>query len=248
MGFAIQLSRAALIACGLAGCMSPQYADAPTPTRFQRTDQLKLQSAAHWRVIAEHFATQMTKDLQAKQLTRPVYISSENGDFAFVEGFRELLTTSLVNQGVEISTVPEGADKLDIRYAAYRFDNDRAYEKYQYGSVTTLAAGLWAFVASAIGISDAGASVGISILLATSGVEGAAALRNETALGGKQAKVAPGPMPKTEIVLTASLQRDNRIVARRSNVYFTADEDAALYWQKTGKAANRGVTMPVRGE
>lgn len=241
MGFAIQLSRAALIACGLAGCMSSQYADAPTPTRFQRTDQLKLQSAAHWRVIAEHFATQMTKDLQAKQLTRPVFITSENGDFAFVEGFRELLTTSLVNQGVEISTVPEGADKLDIRYAAYRFDNNRTYDSRIYGVKAMSVAGAWA----------------LDGMIVSKIVKHAADLNWPLALVGaaiadladvEQSKRAKGLFPKTEIVLTASLQRDNRIVARRSNVYFTADEDAALYWQKTGKAANRGVMMPVRGE
>lgn len=241
MGFAIQLSRAALIACGLAGCMSSQYADAPTPTRFQRTDQLKLQSAAHWRVIAEHFATQMTKDLQSKQLTRPVFITSENGDFAFVEGFRELLTTSLVNQGVEISTVPEGADKLDIRYAAYRFDNNRTYDSRIYGVKAMSVAGAWA----------------LDGMIVSKIVKHAADLNWPLALVGaaiadladvEQSKRAKGLFPKTEIVLTASLQRDNRIVARRSNVYFTADEDAALYWQKTGKAANRGVMMPVRGE
>lgn len=243
MGFAIQLSRAALIACGLAGCMSPQYADAPTPTRFQRTDQLKLQSAAHWRVIAEHFATQMTKDLQAKQLTRPVYISSENGDFAFVEGFRELLTTSLVNQGVEISTVSEGADKLEIRYAAYRFDNDRTYDPKTQWLTTLVVGGLWALeglvVSQALNVKNWD-SLGRPALL------GGAALFDFQSF--RPANQAKGAYPKTEIVLTASLQRDNRIVARRSNVYFTADEDAALYWQKTGKAANRGVTMPVRGE
>lgn len=243
MGFAIQLSRAALIACGLAGCMSPQYADAPTPTRFQRTDQLKLQSAAHWRVIAEHFATQMTKDLQAKQLTRPVFITSENGDFAFVEGFRELLTTSLVNQGVEISTVPEGADKLEIRYAAYRFDNNRTYDPKTQWLATLLVGGAWALeglvVSQALNVKNWDSLIRPGLL------GGAAILDWQDFQSAKQAK---GAFPKTEIVLTASLQRDNRIVARRSNVYFTADEDAALYWQKTGKTANRGVMMPVRGE
>lgn len=242
------LSAGMMVSLLLTGCISSQYTDAPTPTRFPRSEQQQLQSAAHWNTIAEHFASQIAQDLRNKNTTAALYVEPASGrDFAFADGFRELLTTALVNQGWEVSTRPgNDALKVDVRYSAYRFDNQRAYESYQYGSVTALAAGLWAFTASAIGIADAGASVGISILLGTSMIEGSNALRNETPMGGTQAKVARNPMPKTEIIITASVADNNRIVARRSNVYFTADEDAALYWQRSG--TGRGTTLPVKGE
>jgi hypothetical protein len=55
-----------------------------------------------------------------------------------------------------------------------------------------------------------------------------------------------GHVPATEILVTASITQGDKIVVRRSNVYFTSDEDAALYWGK--RPGSAPVTnLPVRG-
>lgn len=220
----------------MAGCAS-RYADVPAPARFENTKQQKLQAADHWRSIADHVAGQLANDLRGKLNGRAVYIPQPGGEQAFVEGFRDLLITALVAQDVPVSTEAKNALTVDVKYAIYRFRPDRLQSTYYYGDATMLAAGLWAVggIVAADVSSAGGVSAGAKLLTVAAGLDGFSWLSNEVMGRGQYAS---GPVPRSEIVLTTSVVDATRIVSRRSNIYYTADEDKALYWDRPAAAHN----------
>jgi hypothetical protein len=229
--------------CGsLAGCAS-RYADTPAPTRFANEDQQKLQAARHWQLIAGHFADQLAGSLNGKLGGRAIHVPQPGGEQHFVEGFRELLITSLVNKGLPVADSPVGALVADVRYNAYRFNPDRVASTYYYGEATLLTAGLWALGAVMAGdlTHATGVMVGAKALTAVAGIEGFAWASNEL-LGGKH---AAGPAPQSEIMLTVSVSDGGRIISRQSTIYYTADADDALYWTRGG---NGGTTLKMVGD
>lgn len=236
---------ALLAGLGLSGCAS-KYADVPTPTRFEAAAQKKLQAAHHWQVIAGHVAEQLAADLSMgdKLAGRALYVPQPGGEQAFVEGFRELLITALVERGVPVATQAQGALSVDVRYAAYRFSPDRVVNQYRYGELTSLAVGLWGL--GAIGSAKVTQAVGVragSVLIGMSAwLDGFGWLENEAT--GKS-REASGPVPQSEIVLTTSIADAGRIVARKSHVYFVADADVGLYWNRP---AAGGTVLQVSGD
>jgi hypothetical protein len=263
--------RAVFIAVALAvlsGCGVPaRYADRPYPTRFDKIEQPKLQSAGHWQAIAANVAQDVAADLGQRNLIKnPIYIPRDRDGFAFVEGFTELLTTSLVGHGLDVRTCTQrgpcgGANAtgsapdalvLDVRYSAYAF---QPQDIYYTGELTTLTAGLIAVG----GILGGGAHIGVSdggpldypprrALSYAGKLLGIAMLEDASFWASHNFDTGPdgkymGRVPATEILVTASVTQGNKIVVRRSNVYFTSDEDAALYWRGSGTRK----TLPVKG-
>ncbi|MDR2452668.1 MAG: hypothetical protein LBE85_13120 [Candidatus Accumulibacter sp.] len=260
-----------VVLVALSGCGVPaRYADRPYPTRFDRIEQPKLQSAGHWQAIAANVAQDVVADLGQKNLIKaPIYIPRDQDDFAFVEGFTELLTTSLVAQGLDVRTCIQrtcggtnatgdapNALVLDVRYSAYAF---QPRDIYYTGQATTLMAGLF----TAGGIIAGGSSVGVSdggplefppyrYLSWGAKLLGVTALADASFWASHNFDTGPdgkymGQVPKTEILVTASVTQGDRIVVRRSNVYFTSDEDAALYWNQRPSPVPV-TTLPVKGE
>lgn len=219
-------------------CVGTHYAEVPAPTRFDNTKQQKLQAAEHWRAIAEHFASQMGDDLKSKLDGRAVYVPQPGGEQPFVEGFRELFITALVSRHIPVSTEAHNALTVDVKYSIYRFRPERVANTYFLGDATALAAGLWA-VSGIVGSSSI--SRGAKALATVAGVEGFLWIANEQNGAGQ---FASGPVPRSEIILTASVADASRIMARRSNIYYTMDEDAALYWQR----ASAGHSVSVSGD
>jgi hypothetical protein len=232
----ISVLGAAIAFVALAGCTT--YSDTPTPSRYESSRQQKLTAADHWRLIADDFARQISADLKPKCGEQALYIvpPGKGGDFSFVEGFRELLTTALVNQGCTVRTSSKNALQVDIRYSVYAFQPDRS--TYYYGEMTALAAGLWAVG----GIATAGSSTG-AVALGTKVVSISALTEAAGWTLNGQGKDAIGPVPRSEILLTASITDEDQIVARRSKIYFVADEDSALYWNKR----SGGAELRVKG-
>lgn len=228
---------------GMGGCAS-RYADVPAPTRFENSEQKKLQAAAHWRNIAEHVASQIARDTTNRLQGRMIHVPQPSGEQRFVSGFRELLITALVNQGVAVSTQANNALTVDVNYSIYKFSPERVRNTQYYGEATMLAAGLWAIggIAAANISSTPGVDVGAKLLAAAAAIDGFNWLKNEE-MG--QGKYASGAIPRSEIILTTSVTDGSRIVSRASNIYYTVDEDKALYWDtQTGghllKVESRG--------
>ena len=238
----ISMSAFALACLGLSGCAS-QFADVPAPTRFNNAEQQTIKAANHWQTIASHFADQLSRDLSAKLGGRMIYIPQPGGEQAFVEGFRELLITELVNRGVPVSLNERGAVLADVRYAAYRFNPERAANTRYYGEATALAVGLWAIggVMAANISSVPAVDGGVKLLAAAAALDGFEWLRSER-LG--MGRFDSGNVPQSEIVLTVSLLDEGRIVSRQSNIYYTANADDALYWNRRAG----GSVVKVQGD
>ncbi|MDR1935306.1 MAG: hypothetical protein LBS49_06965 [Candidatus Accumulibacter sp.] len=228
---------------GLTGCAA-RYADVPAPTRFPNEGQQKLQAARHWQLIADHFAGQLVNTLGSSLGGRALYVPQPGGEQAFVQGFRELLITSLVAKGVPVAVEASGALTADVRYNIYAFDPDRLKDTYYYGEATMLAANLWALGGALHGIISAnnatGVVVGSSLVTAAAWADGMGWLANE---GLGKGRFASGPVPSSEILLTVSVADGGLIVSRYSSIYYTADEDSRLYWERSG-----GTNMPVVGD
>ena len=254
----------------LAGCSGPsKYTDSPLPTRWETSReetavalqkdgeegrQRKLTAAEYWQRIANHFAAQLEDDLKkSKAAGAALYIPvNETGEFPFVYGFRELLTTALVRQGHNVRTVPgDGVLNVDVRYSIYRFNPDRAASTYYYGEATMLAAGLLAIgniVSGGTG-STAGVLNRSSETLQARALGAVAALETlgwfwREHLHEKDASPV-GAVPQSEILLTASVTQGDRFVMRYSSIYYVADEDAGLYWTK--QRMEGGTRMRVKG-
>ncbi len=222
---------AAAVAClGFTGCAT-RYADVPSPTRYPNEDQLKIRAARHWQLISEHFAKQMTTTLKDKLNGRALYIPEPGGEQPFVGGFRELLITSLVAQGMPVSTVPDGALVADVRYSIYAFSPNRAAATRFYGEYTALTAGLFAVggVLSLPGNQHHPADVAAAVLTTIAGVEAMDWIHGEEV---GHARFAEGPVPQSEILLTVSVADNNRIISRQSSIYYTVDKEVGLYWNK----------------
>jgi hypothetical protein len=238
----------ALACLGVAGCTA-RYADVPAPTRFPNEQQQKLQAARHWQLIADHFAGQLANNLGASLGGRALYVPQPGGEQAFVQGFRELLITSLVNKGVPVAADADASGALfaDVRYNIYRFSRDRLAETYFYGEATALAAGLWAFGGAVKGITWSnnarGVAAGAVLLTTAAAKEGFSWLSEE---GFGNGRYASGPVPTSEILLTISVADGGRIVSRYSSIYYTADEDFGLYWQRSDGGG--GTAVPVLGD
>jgi len=243
----------ALLCLYLAGCSftEPTWRDVPQPTRFKTSDQQKLQAAHHWQLIADDFAKKLVASVSDKLGGRALYVPQPSGEQAFVGGFRELLITSLVNMGLPVAANESDTEALvaDVRYNIYKFNPERVKETYYYGDYTMLAAGLWAFGDAGLHHNDAlrwgtdRAVFSAGAKLVTGAAlfgETLAYLSNENIPGGsKKGRFASGPVPQSEILLTVSVADGGRFVSRYSSIYYTADEDEALYWDRPRTGGSR---------
>ncbi|WP_374489701.1 hypothetical protein [Zoogloea sp.] len=232
-----------MLAGVVAGC-TPRYADVPAPTRFENSTQQKIQAAQHWQKIAEHMAIQIGSDLQGKLNGRALFIPLQEGEQAFVSGFRELLITSLVQQGVPVSTDKRNALTVDVRYSIYKFNPERSANTYKYGQITALTAGLWSAGGIIGAIVDSSSSAGATAAASVLAVGAAETLGWALNEAGEAGKHAPGSVPRSEIVLTLSISDQSQIIARRTQIYYATDTDQDLYWKRS---TSNGYTLPVVG-
>lgn len=230
------LTALTLVCATLTGC-APRYADVPAPTRFANEQQQQLQAARHWQLIADHFADQIAISLQDKLKGRAIHVPQPEGEQAFVEGFRDLLISSLLNRGVPVATSPAKALTVDVRYNVYRFRPERVASTYYYGQASALAAGLWAV--GSIMVADLatarGLSYGLKAMTGIGAAEGFSWIQNEGMQGGRFTNDA---VPRSEIILSVGISDGDRLISRQSNIYYTTDQDFGLYWKRTPGSGN----------
>jgi hypothetical protein len=194
----------------LAGCAIP-YSPVPVATNFTSTQQAKLQAAAHWGVIARHMATELRPTLQSAP-KRPLYVMPLQAS-AFSRGVTTHLVTALVNGGFVVLKAPEaGSLKIELDTQVVPFTKDRPQYRYV-GLPSTLASGAWVLT----GIDHSPEWLGT------------AAIYTYDAYRWFTAQFAPGATPRTEAIVTLSVADESRYYARTTSVYYTSDEDRALY-------------------
>ena len=90
-------------------CTTP-YSEAPVAIQFPTSKQNKLQAGAHWDAIAKDAANLGTSLRLGKAASPPIRIATSwrcarpRRTQEFARGFQTLLTTALVNHGVQVPT------------------------------------------------------------------------------------------------------------------------------------------------
>lgn len=207
----------------LAGCSAsvPEY-KVPVPDERPKEKQRELEAVKHWDVLAEDAAAQIHQEIiQRNLLGTTVNIKPAAALSPFSKGLHELLTTRLVNKGLNV--VKDGSGKLDVDYSVnvVRFYADRKNRSESYyipGSLTALAAGiLVAHNASTLW----SASGQKAAFLGLAGVGDAF-----ESVTGPSHHESWRDVPNLEVIVNTSLMLNNSYLARRSDIYYVNNPDS----------------------
>ena len=213
---------------GISGCTTP-YSETPIATNAPTENQLKLQAASHWQLIAQDAAARLTASLEKRAL----YVRQDDQQSPFERAFTQQLISSLIAAGYPVMKSPDYPDVMvvDVSAEAVKFAPERQAGRSLIGAPTLLAAGLWA--------------AGEAITMAPGDAAGALALGG---LGLSEAheyftsERASGPIPRTEIIVTTQVSNANRYLAQVTSAYYTTESDYHLYSQE-----KVGMAFPVKG-
>ena len=194
----------------LAGCVAP-YSPVPLAANFPATRQLQLEAANHWAIIAGNIEQHIVVELK-KNPPRPLFINESPQPSPFARALAAEMITTLVNDGYTVAKTPAGALKIDLDVQAVTFSANRPQYRY-FGEHAVLGAGVW--VLSEI------EPPALGVVTAAAGAYDAYSWFNS--------QFAPGPTPKTEIIVTVSVSDPYRYYARTSSAYYVSDSDRVLY-------------------
>ena len=209
----------------MAGCAVP-YSPAPLATNYPSSTQAKAQAAAHWMAITSHIEKELLPTLKGAP-NRRLYVAHGQAS-AFNQALRGQLITALVNHGQVVAKQADGALTVDIDTQVVEFSRNRPQYKFN-GERSALAAGAWVIT----GIEHSNA------WLATVAIAG------HDAYSWFHSQFAPGPTPKTEIIVTVSVSDAQRYIARSTSVYYVTDSDRSLYGAADGRPTSK--TFMVQG-
>jgi len=194
--------------------------------------QQEMESVSHWNVLANDVANRINEELiRQKYLSASVHVRHSCGKpgacgasetFPFDEGFNDLLTTQLVEFGVNTVVAPDNASLL-VEYKVqlvYHPADSRVWTWPKPGVHTALAAGIvvlrdapWELVAAAAALD---------------------AFRANYRASGQY-----------EVIISTSIIDKKRYVMRSSDIYYIKNAD---FWQyrKANPAAEIQLTGPSR--
>ena len=207
----------------LSGCSYKyKYSKVPYPIKHMATEKYELQSAYHWKLIAENYAKALDK-LDGKIYLEPL----TNNDSVFSENFLNLLKSELIKRNRLVLKDTPNATKIKLKINVVKFNSNRDEKKFPY-KLTLLAAGLWVLAPITTPIADA--------VLATNGV-----IVGESVYNSKYNKFYSN-VPKHEIIINAYAYKNNTYLKAVDKIYYVADEDSDLY--ENGDCA----TIYVKGD
>lgn len=198
----------------LTACAAP-YSETPVPSNFVVSKQLKLQTAEHWRIIADDVAKKIH---DAYKATTPIFIKTSKSDSQFNRVFKQQLSAALVNYGLTVLLEPNNSFyELEIQTDLLKFSFERV--KADTSMVpTSLATGVWSVdntrIAPYITKRDHGLNDG-----------GLAA--NE--FYWSSTEFAQGAVPQREVVIHINLTNKAQYIISDTRTYYISDSDDALY-------------------
>ena len=212
----------------LGGCAAP-HSETPIATNVPTSNQLKLQAASHWQLIAQDMAGRLTASLDRA----PLYVHQSEQQSQFERAFNQELISSLLAAGYPVMLSPNnpGTRTVEVSAQALAFAPGRKQARTLIGVPTVLAAGLWA--------------IGEAVTMAPGDAVGAGALGGlalTEAIQWFTSEKASGPTPRTEIIVTARVVSPDRYLAQVTSAYYTTETDARLY-----RTMKDRVSIPVRG-
>lgn len=207
-------------ACSLIACSAPT----PVAQNFPLSYQAVARTAKHWDVVADDVVAQTSNTIGSSELLRgrPVYVDPASRTTAFDSVFRDFMVNHLVERSMQVSVCPTRdearTDGRDVRvHYETHVINHAAMPHYRPGVLTALAGGV--FVGRMIG--DSGISRDAA------GVLGFGTIAAADLLGGYMPSAT-----KTELVVTTTIEENNRFLMRRSDVYYVPDGDRSLFTRR----------------
>ncbi len=211
-----KLLLATLIAATAAACSTP----APLPTSFDVAEQRAIRSTAHWGVVAQEMAAQVSARVQSDALLKGRRIQVMMADqTSFGAGFQNFLLTELMRAGVPLAG--QGDDQLVLLVAAQPVGHLQPPATHPTGLATAEAGLLAGFV-------DATAPMKSTLL---AGGLGLGAVGVADAAYGRYG----GGTPATELIVTASLFDRGSSIWRSTESFYVADGDRTLYQEPAAK-------------
>ena len=194
----------------LTGCSYKyKYSKAPYPIKHIATEKYELQSAYHWKLIAEDYAKALDK------LGGKIYlVPSTNNDSVFSENFLNLLKSELIKRNKLVLKDTPDATKIKLNINIVKFNSNRDEKKFPY-KLTLLAAGVWVFAPITSPV--------VGAALATNGV-----IVGESVYNSKYNKFYSN-VPKHEIIINAYAYKNNTYLKAIDKIYYVADKDSDLY-------------------
>jgi hypothetical protein len=201
-----------------AGQAWAEHSEAPIARNFPADGQFKLQSGRHWQILAEDAAQTLWAELQRQGrcgVGAPpcpaLYVEPPAEPSGFSRAFANALLTALVDAGAPV--VRDAAAPLHVAIEAQtaRFSANRPQYRLG-GAARELGPGIWA-------LAD----------VARSPQEALQAEATPTDYSWAHNELAAGKTPAIELILSLSVAKDSRYLARFTRVYYVADGDAALY-------------------
>lgn len=204
----------------------------PRPASYKDSTQHKMQAAEHWNILAEDVAKQIKSGLTKMDsvVTQPVYVQPGCGapqgpcqpheESPFAQGFRDLLLTHLVREGVTtIDEIEDGALIVSNKVQVVYHRDKRSTRRYPAGFVSGVATYLAAAVAVIRDAQEYG-SYGAQTAAWGAAAVGGAVLYDIT--DGMFSK-----LPHSEVVITTSIKDNNTYRMRKTDIYYINDPD---YW------------------
>ncbi len=213
-----------LVLCLTTGCIRM-----PQSQGYPYTNQKKMQAAQHWNVLANDVANRINNELiRQNYVSASLYVKHSCGKpdackqgetFPFDEGFNDLLTTQLVNFGVNTQVTSVGAT-LTVDYKVQVvYHQDVRYQWPQPGVLTALTAGVMVLRDAPWEIVAIATAAAVDTLRATSSING-----------------------HYEVIITTSIIDGNKYAMRTSDIYYINDADFWQYQQN-----NPATEIPLTG-
>lgn len=193
----------------VAGCAH----EVPMGVAFQKPEQLKLNSASHWEVMAHNEAGRIVKALK-NSAGLPVFIKLPAKASPFAAAYHHLLVSNLVAQGVTVVTQP-ASNSAELSYNVDVIKHPTNYTE-QMGFMTPLAQGVYHLATTSLaqGVHDITSS---AIELAKSPFYAAID------------QVKPNLATPTEVLITTQVTVGNLVLSSNSSAYYIENANLSQY-------------------
>ena len=215
-----------MVAVSMIGCAS----QAPVAQNFPLSYQKVATTASHWDIVAADVVAQTASVLANTDRLkgRAVYVPNTIRQSAFDTTFNDFLINHMVDRGMQVSVCPTSggtgmivSPDVKVRYET-RLISHAERHFYRPGTLTALAAGI--VVARSLSLAS----------LSTGEI-------NNTVLGsGVLADLGLSHVARptgTEIVVTTTIDENNRFIMRRSDIYYVPDGDVKLFMQRVATSS-----------
>ncbi len=204
-GTCLLLTCFCVLACSPKGPhqMEMVLSQVPVPTGFYLKTQQKLQAVQHWKSLASDVAEKIHNRLDKKNtiLNKSIYVAP-SGNTPFEQGFRKLLISQLVKEGLNVT--PKNKDQMLLSFEVETFKHQDRLKTTKYGTYTTLLPGM-----------------------STKKLENSAEANKIK--GDPRKNMEAGKyileLPQREIMITTSLMYQGEFLARDSSVFYINDKE-----------------------